>query len=123
MASTEQGSTRRVVLHVGLHKTGTTFLQTVFETNRDVLAEQGIYYPGGPGEPAQRMASWDLRGRRSPGSKDQRQVGRLVPQRGKSAHPPVPSHLSALPLLGWDTLPRPRSYPAWLRQKVVRLPR
>jgi hypothetical protein len=63
------------VLHVGLHKTGTTFLQTVFETNRDVLAEQGIYYPGGPGEPAQRMAAWDLRGRRSPGSNDQRQVG------------------------------------------------
>jgi hypothetical protein len=63
------------VLHVGLHKTGTTFLQTVFETNRDMLAEQGINYPGGPGEPAQRMAAWDLRGRRSPGSKDQRQVG------------------------------------------------
>lgn len=73
--STEPGSPRRIVLHVGLHKTGTTFLQTVFETNRDALAEQGIYYPGGPGEPAQRMAAWDLRGRRSPGSKDQRQVG------------------------------------------------
>jgi hypothetical protein len=63
------------VLHVGLHKTGTTFLQTVFENNRAVLADQGIYYPGGPGEPAQRMAAWDLRGRRSTGSNDQRQVG------------------------------------------------
>jgi len=63
------------VLHVGLHKTGTTYLQTLFRANRDALADQGIYFPGAAGEPSQHMAAWDLRGRRSAGSHDRRQVG------------------------------------------------
>src|SRR3954447_21256079 len=36
----------RVYLHVGLPKTGTTFIQTVLWENRPALAEQGIVYPG-----------------------------------------------------------------------------
>jgi hypothetical protein len=36
----------RVYLHVGLPKTGTTFVQTVLWENRPALAEQGIVYPG-----------------------------------------------------------------------------
>jgi len=36
----------RVYLHVGLPKTGTTYIQTVLWENRPALAEQGIVYPG-----------------------------------------------------------------------------
>jgi hypothetical protein len=37
---------RRVYLHVGLPKTGTTFLQTTMWRNRRRLREQGFLYPG-----------------------------------------------------------------------------
>ncbi|WP_028659708.1 hypothetical protein [Nocardioides insulae] len=37
---------RRVVVHVGLPKTGTTYIQSVLWQNRDRLAEQGILFPG-----------------------------------------------------------------------------
>ena len=66
---------RRVILHIGLPKTGTTYLQTLFAANRSALAEQGIYYPGGPGEPSEYMAAYDLRGQRARGARDHRQVG------------------------------------------------
>ena len=75
MTSNDPGSPRRVVLHVGLHKTGTTYLQNLFTANRSALAEQGVYYPGADGEPSQTMAAWDLRGRRSTGARDKRQIG------------------------------------------------
>lgn len=35
----------RVVLHVGLMKSGTSFVQQVLGANRDVLASQGVLYP------------------------------------------------------------------------------
>ena len=75
MVSKELHPPRRVVLHVGLHKTGTTYLQQLFKANRDALAEQGVYYPGAADEPSHHMAAWDLRGRRATGGRDQRQVG------------------------------------------------
>ncbi len=37
--------TRRVIVHVGTPKTGTSFVQDVLFLNRDALAEQGILYP------------------------------------------------------------------------------
>ena len=37
---------RRVYVHVGLPKTGTTFLQTTMWHNRAQLAAQGFLYPG-----------------------------------------------------------------------------
>jgi hypothetical protein len=37
---------RRVVVHVGLPKTGTTYVQSVLWQNRRLLAEQGVLYPG-----------------------------------------------------------------------------
>lgn len=36
---------QRLYLHVGLPKTGTTFLQTVLKHHRDVLEERGFCYP------------------------------------------------------------------------------
>ncbi len=41
---------RRVFFHVGLPKTGTTYLQSVLWANRKALADQGVLYPGGPRE-------------------------------------------------------------------------
>lgn len=38
--------TRRVHLHIGLPKTGTTFLQTTMWHNRALLRERGLLYPG-----------------------------------------------------------------------------
>ncbi len=37
---------RRVFLHVGLPKTGTTYLQTMMWHNRSRLRDQGFLYPG-----------------------------------------------------------------------------
>lgn len=37
---------RRVYLHVGLPKTGTTYLQTILWHNKDELREQGLLLPG-----------------------------------------------------------------------------
>ena len=37
--------TRRVLLHVGAPKTGTSFVQDILFTNRDALRERGILYP------------------------------------------------------------------------------
>lgn len=39
-------SLRPVFLHIGLPKTGTTFLQRVLSENRPALADQGLLYPG-----------------------------------------------------------------------------
>ena len=36
---------KRVVIHCGLEKTGTTFLQAIFSENRDILHKQGVLYP------------------------------------------------------------------------------
>lgn len=38
---------RRVFLHIGAPKTGTTYLQGVLDVNRDVLARQGVLYATG----------------------------------------------------------------------------
>ena len=35
-----------VLLHVGLHKTGTTAMQTLLAANRPLLLEHGVVYPG-----------------------------------------------------------------------------
>jgi hypothetical protein len=45
---------QRVFLHVGLPKTGTTYVQTVLWRNRAALAEQGLLYPG----PRRREHMW-----------------------------------------------------------------
>lgn len=51
---------RRVFIHIGAPKTGTTYLQDVLWTNRHALRANGMLYPGiGPGSHI--MASLDLR--------------------------------------------------------------
>jgi len=62
---------KTVYLHIGLHKTGTTFLQNVLRANSAALVEQGIIYPGRNIE-SQKLAVWDLFGRRPKGAPDGR---------------------------------------------------
>ena len=83
---------RRVVRHVGLHKTGTTYLQSVLRANADALAAQGVWVPvpDGAGAPSATMAAWDLRGRRSERSRDRRQVGQWDALRAAAATSPLP---------------------------------
>lgn len=64
-----------VFLHIGLHKTGTTYLQSLMRANRDALREQGVEFTAGPGEPVQAFAVWDLQGRRPRGAEDRRIAG------------------------------------------------
>jgi hypothetical protein len=66
---------RRVFLHIGLHKTGTTYLQGVLRTNRKRLAGLGVFYPGGKGQPTHTFAVYDLFGRRPRGTGDDRISG------------------------------------------------
>ena len=42
---------KRILLHIGTHKTGTSALQRVFETERATLAAAGICYPSTDREP------------------------------------------------------------------------
>ncbi len=53
--------TKRVFLHIGAPKTGTTYLQAVFAHNRAALRSRGILYPTGIAG-AHHTAAWDLRG-------------------------------------------------------------
>lgn len=64
-----------VYLHIGLHKTGTTYLQNVLRVNRESLRRQQVEFTGGPGEPIQALAVWDLQGRRPRGVDDKRIAG------------------------------------------------
>jgi hypothetical protein len=64
-----------VYLHIGLHKTGTTYLQNLLRANRDGLRAQGVDFPGAQGEPVQAFAVWDLQGRRPRGVADKRIAG------------------------------------------------
>lgn len=60
MGQAVTGPERRVFLHVGAPKTGTTFLQRVLWTNRETLADQGVDVPGADRGEHYR-AAYDLR--------------------------------------------------------------
>jgi hypothetical protein len=64
-----------VFLHVGLHKTGTTYLQNLLRANTDALARQGLYYPDLAGHVGHALAAWDLHGLRPAGAVDKRIAG------------------------------------------------
>jgi hypothetical protein len=52
---------KRVYLHIGAPKTGTTYLQAILSKNRKTLADKGILYPESLAS-AHHKAVWDLRG-------------------------------------------------------------
>jgi hypothetical protein len=51
---------RRVFVHIGAPKTGTTYLQQVLYANRELLAHHGVLYPD-LGLDAHHTAAWSLR--------------------------------------------------------------
>jgi hypothetical protein len=53
--------TKRVFLHIGAPKTGTTYLQAVLAHNREALRRLGLLYPPALAD-AHHTAAWDLRG-------------------------------------------------------------
>jgi hypothetical protein len=79
---------RRIYLHIGLYKTGTTYLQNLWRANRGRLAQQGVYYPGGRDGPVQVFAVSDLFGRRPQGGEDriEGQWGQLTEAVAASEH-------------------------------------
>ncbi|MCZ3387757.1 MAG: hypothetical protein LH645_01250 [Actinomycetia bacterium] len=48
-----------IVLHIGAMKTGTSYLQSVLEQNKSLLADRGVLWPG-PSWKDQRLATQDL---------------------------------------------------------------
>ena len=57
----------KLIVHMGLHKTGSTYLQHIFNDNHEALLGRGIYYQPQPGYPAHHFPAWDiLRGDASP---------------------------------------------------------
>jgi hypothetical protein len=65
---------KRVYLHIGAPKTGTTYLQDVLFRNRAALAEQGLLVPGGAAS-AHYEAALDLRALAFGGYRDPRAEG------------------------------------------------
>ena len=63
---------KTVYLHIGLHKTGTTYLQNLMRANHESMANQDVEFTVVKGEPLQIFAVWDLQGRRPRGSDDKR---------------------------------------------------
>lgn len=64
---------RRVFLHIGAPKTGTTYLQRLLDANRDRLAGLGLLYPD-LGNDAHHTAAWGLRPKR-PGKPSSERFG------------------------------------------------
>lgn len=50
----------RLIVHAGLHKTGSTYLQHVMNDNHASLLDAGVYYEPQSGYPAHHFAAWDL---------------------------------------------------------------
>ncbi len=53
--------TKRVFIHIGAPKTGTTYLQYVLKQNRGAMKKAGVLYPRVAGGDAHHTAMWDLR--------------------------------------------------------------
>ena len=63
-----------VFLHIGLPKSGTSYLQSTLWNSRRRLAEHGVLVPG-PRQMSQNLAAWDLMGRRPRGAERPQVVG------------------------------------------------
>lgn len=50
----------RLIVHIGFHKTASTYLQHLLNLNADALAARGVRYEPQPGYPAHHPAAWAL---------------------------------------------------------------
>ncbi len=99
---------KRVYLHVGLHKTGTTFLQSVLQANRAQLAEQQVCFPGGEDGVVQAFAVWDLVGRRPRGTRDDRIAGQWDALCAQVSSSDLPTALLSVEYLSLATVTQAR---------------
>lgn len=67
------------MLHIGAFKTGTTYIQAVLWENRDVLREEGVFWPGGTRQD-QMTAARSLRGTQSRDSDNWLKIARAMSQ-------------------------------------------
>ena len=93
---------------MGLHKTGTTFLQSVLQANRAELAEQQVLFPGGKDGVVQAFAVWDLVGRRPRGSRDDRIAGQWEALRTQASASELPTALVSVEYLSLATVAQAR---------------
>lgn len=50
----------RLIVHLGFHKTGSTYLQHLLNLNHDPLRASGVYYERQDDYPAHHLAAWDI---------------------------------------------------------------
>jgi hypothetical protein len=99
---------QKVYLHVGMHKTGTTYLQILCNLNRDALREQGVLYPGGPDGVSPMLAVSDLQGRRPRGHDNSKVEGAWAAMTAEIEHSDAPIALISNEGLGFSTLRQAR---------------
>jgi hypothetical protein len=97
-----------VYLHVGMHKTGTTYLQILCNLNRDALRRQGVLYPGGAGGVSPVVAVSDLQSRRPRGHDNSRLEGAWGTMTGEIEASDAPTALVSNEGLGFSTLKQAR---------------
>lgn len=51
---------KKITIHCGVHKTGSSYLQEVLRSNASVLARHGIFYPTGPNREIERTGNHSL---------------------------------------------------------------
>ena len=92
---------RRVVLHIGTMKTGTSFIQSVLGNNQAALAESGVEFPGGFGVQARAVREM-LKLPQQPRRNSRRWTKLARGARG--AHSPADSRCRGSLLVGTNTL-------------------
>jgi hypothetical protein len=97
-----------VYLHVGMHKTGTTYLQILCNLNRDALRDQGVHYPGGPDGVSPVIAVSDLQGRRPRGHDNSKVDGAWDAMAVEIEASPSPTAIVSNEGLGFSTLKQAR---------------
>jgi hypothetical protein len=107
-SATGSGPRKLVFLHIGLHKTGSSYIQSVLRANRQNLADQAVWTtppkPGiGPNVPA-----WDLCGRRPRDSADRRVTGQWDVLVREVLQDPAPSALVSMEYLSLATVRQAR---------------
>jgi len=50
----------KLIVHIGLHKTGSTYLQHILNENSDNLQKRGVYYQRQEGYPAHHRLAWRI---------------------------------------------------------------
>jgi hypothetical protein len=99
---------KTVYLHVGMHKTGTTYLQLLCNLNRETLRSQGVHYAGGPDGVSPVLAVSDLQGRRPRGHDHSRLDGAWNAMAAEVEASELPTALVSNEALGLSTLKQAR---------------